>query len=312
MLASLATPFSAFELRDAVRHAQRFDSARLDRVLRLDAGQGLIEAQASASWESLAARLHPSDPAAVEHWSDLGTLGESIATNRPGPDGRPVVAHLESLALVTPDGELKRASRNENAELFFLAVGGQQLFGVLYSATLRLESLAQAGANACAPERLATLAAEAPCRALRLLVPPGALERFLAEARACCAEWRTAIAAVEVRRTHAEAETVLRWARREYAAVELLLCRRETLGASVRATQLARELIDLALSHGGSYPISDTPEATRAQAEACYPELRALLAEKRRIDPCEKLSNAWLRHHRSLLARQACESRWNA
>ena len=42
-----------------------------------------------------------------------------------------------------------------------------------------------------------------------------------------------------------------------------------------------------------------------------YPELKNLLAEKRRVDPAGKLSNEWYRHHCSLLGREECRSRWN-
>ena len=37
----------------------------------------------------------------------------------------------------------------------------------------------------------------------------------------------------------------------------------------------------------------------------------AFLAEKRRVDPSEKLVNGWYLHHRSLLSRGSCETRWN-
>ncbi|MGH8726360.1 MAG: hypothetical protein ACREU1_16020, partial [Burkholderiales bacterium] len=57
-------------------------------------------------------------------------------------------------------------------------------------------------------------------------------------------------------------------------------------------------------------PLYCTPEATRSQTEACYPQLRAFLAEKRRVDPAEKLTNAWYRHYRSLFCRDTCEVRW--
>ena len=56
--------------------------------------------------------------------------------------------------------------------------------------------------------------------------------------------------------------------------------------------------------------IAAVPEATREQVEACYPQLRTLLAEKRRLDPAEKLVNAWYTHHRSLMCRESCEVRW--
>jgi hypothetical protein len=311
MLASLAMPLSAFELRDAVRQARRFDPVRLDRVLRLDASRGLVEVQASASWAGLAAYLHPADADAAPAWAGMPTIGQSVAANAAGPDGRPVVACVESLALVTPDGELRRVSRAAHAELFALAIGGQGLFGALYSATLQLESLARAMAERAPAETLVLPASGAALRPLHLLVPPAALEPLLADARRRCGEWRTAIEGATVRRILPEHETALRWAPREYAAVTLLLAQRDTLGASVRATQLRRELIDLAISHRGSFPIACTPEATRAQAEACYPRLKTVLAEKRRIDPAEKLMSDWYRHHRSLLGREACESRWN-
>jgi hypothetical protein len=74
-------------------------------------------------------------------------------------------------------------------------------------------------------------------------------------------------------------------------------------------TQLRQSLIDAAIGHGGSFPVSCTPEATRAQVESCYPQLRAFLAEKRRIDPAERLTNFWYQHHRKLFS-PACEVRW--
>jgi hypothetical protein len=56
--------------------------------------------------------------------------------------------------------------------------------------------------------------------------------------------------------------------------------------------------------------VSCTPEATRAQVEACYPQLRTFLAEKRRVDPAEKITNAWYWHYRNLFGRGNCQLRW--
>jgi FAD binding domain-containing protein len=309
MIATLALPVSASELCQAMRLARPFNVKRLDRVLRLDAARGLVEVQASATWASLAAYLRPSAPHALTAWSDTATIGDSVATNSPGPDGRPAVAHIEAIALVTPDGELRRVTRAQR-ELFALAIGGQDLFGAAYSVTLRLESLARAAAEAAPPAVLA-LSAKGRGRVLNLLVPPHASEPFLAEVRALCADWRIGIEGIEVRRTLPENETTLCWARSEYASIRLTLAEPPALGGAVRTTQLHRQLIDTAIAHEGSFPISCTPEATRTQVERCYPELRAFLAEKRRLDPAERLTNPWYRHHRSLLARQACDVRWS-
>ena len=307
-MTTLALPLSAAELCAAVRHAQPFDAARLDRLLRIDASRGLAEAQASATWSSLAARLHPGAEAAQAPWKGYGTIAEAVAENAAGPDGRPIVAYLESIALVTPEGELRRVERG--GDLFPLVVGGHGLFGSPYSVTLRLESLARAATEYAPPAALALPDPQGAARAAHFLLPPQACDAFLAEARACCAEWRIPVRGAEARRTLPEEETCLRWARREYAAVTLQLAEPPALGGAVRATQLRRQLIDAAVALGGSFPIACAPEATRAQTEACYPELRQLFAEKRRLDPAERLTNSWHRHYRSLLGRESCEVRW--
>ncbi len=311
MLATLALPLSAHELRDAVRQARPFNPARLDRILRLDTRGGVVEVQARATWASLAASLRPGHAELAALWKDSGVIGESVAANEAGPDGRPAVEHVEALALVTLDGELRRVSRETNPELFSLVVGGQGLFGAVYSITLRLESLARAASEAVPVATLALCGAGTKTRPLDLLLPPESLEAFLAEARSRCAQWRIDIQGVEVRRTLPETETALRWARREYAAVALRLAETPTLGGTVRIAQLHRELIDTAIAHGGSFPIALNFCATRAQAEACYPELRRFLGDKRRLDPAERLTNAWYRHFRSLLGRDQCPVRWN-
>jgi FAD/FMN-containing dehydrogenase len=312
MLGTLVLPLSAIELRDAVRSSTRFDTARLDRVLRLDPGRGHVEVQASTSWAVLAARLGATAAELPALWAHApATIGESVARNSAGSDGRPLVAHVEGLTMVTPDGELRRVSRLANPELFKLAVGGQGLFGASYSVTLNLQSLMRSTRDSQPSATLALPGADSNARLLQLLIPPEALEDFLAECRSRCDEWRTTIEGVQVRRTLPEDETVLRWARREYAEVSLFLGELRTIGGSVRATQLRRELIDASIARSGSFPIAGTPEATRAQVESCYPQLKTVLAEKRRVDPAEKLVNAWHRHYSSLLVRESCDVRWS-
>lgn len=303
MTSTASLPVSAHELQESVRQCRPLDATRLDRVLRLDEKRALVEVQANVSWKALAGHLRPGDDRARELRTTCASVGESIAWNAAGPDGRPAVAHVESLTLVTPAGQLRRIDRVTSPALFALAVGGQGLFGALYSVTLRIESLTRAVSEAEPAEALAA-------GSLQLFVPPQHLDGFLSEIRARCREWRVALEGVASRRIRREDETVLRWARRDYAEVNVSLAEPATLGGAVRATQLRRELIDAAIALGGSFPIACTPEATRAQAEACYPQLAGFLAEQRRIDPGGLMANAWLRHQRSLLGREACEVRW--
>ncbi len=310
MLATPSLPLSAQELQESVRQCRPVDMARLDRVLRLDTRRALLEVQANTRWLAVAESLRPGDDRLQGLLAARATVGRSIAWNAAGPDGRPVVTHVESLTMVTPDGHLRRVDRLTHGGLFALALGGQALFGVLYSVTLRIESLLRAINEPQPAETLAPGLPRAPARRLRLLVPPDALDGFVADAHACCAGWRTSVEGVQARRTRCEDETFLRWAQREYVEVTFWLAQRGTIGGAVRGVQLLRDLIDAAIARGGAFPIARTPEATREQTEACYPQLAAFLAEQRRVDPAGAMENAWSRHQRSLLGREACAVRW--
>lgn len=302
-------PLSAYELREAVRAGRKVDAGRLDRILRPEDSSGVIEVQAGVTWKAIANLLRPGDgdSEAASLRATMRTIGESIARNTAGPDGRPVVQHVESLTLITPEGELRRINRLANSSLFSLALGGQGLFGTLYSATLRVNSLLRSADDAI---RSRTADSSDPT-AFHLLIPPESLNGFVAQAQAHCDDWRVAVQQVQIRPTLKEEETFLRWARRPYTEIGLRLAPLPTVGGAVRSAQLRRELIDAAIAAGGSFPITRTVCASREQVEACYPELAAFLAEKRRIDPAERLVNDWYLHYRNLLGRRGCETRWN-
>jgi len=314
------TVCSAGELRRMMREstcdAAQLERLRLDRILHRDSARALVEVQAGTTWRALGAFLADSVPVLAPCAArDLlpGSVGEAVAANLPAPDGQPIVAFVEAVTLVTPDGVLQRTSRQRNPELFALAVGGQDLFGLTYSVTLRVDALAQAARQPQAPEpQLPDAGSEGSSPQVTLLVPPEKLDTFLAEARDLCEEWRAAIARTKVLRTRSEDETLLRWAKRDYAAVTLGLALPSPLGACVRGLQAWHALIDCAIGVGGSFPIASTRAATRAQLETCYPELRAVLAEKTRRDPDDRIRNAWYRHHRRLLDAAPVTVRWNA
>jgi FAD/FMN-containing dehydrogenase len=310
MLATQSIPLSAQELSAAIRADQPYDILRLDRVLRVDDGQGLIEVQAGARWKTIAERLRPGHAHTAKLGRSMLTVGESLACNAAGPDGRPAVMHVESMTLVMPNGELQRVSRSAQSELFGLVAGGHGLFGALYSVTLRIGSLSRALNDATEAQILSPALPGAARRPLRLLLPPAQLAAFLARAEAHCRDWRLALPGVRLRRTCEENDTFLRWARRDYAALTLSLPEPPALGGAVRAAQLRHKLLEAAIACGGSFPLHCTPEATRSQVEACYPQLPRFLAEKRRVDPAERMVNGWYRHHRRLFSSTKCAARW--
>jgi hypothetical protein len=299
-----ALPVSAGELCRAMlgEAGAMPDASRLDRVLRHDPERALLEVQAGAPWSALP----------VGATFPGRSVGEAVAANLAGPDGRPVVAHLRALTLVTPDGELRRASRERSPELFALAVGGMGVFGPFYSLTFDLASLAEAAGAPLDTVRLEP-EPEAHCgTSIELLLPPGGRDAFVASARAAIEERRCAPTLLEARRVLPEADTCLRWARREYVALRIGFRVRATLGASVGATQLRARLLELSLAAGGAFMPADLPLASRAQAEACYPMLGTFLAEKRRLDPAERVSPRWYRDASRLWRGDACRVRWSA
>ena len=109
---------SADELRNALRLARgqalTLDATGLDRVLRADAGRGLLEVQAATSWGELAGHLSRHG-IALNAFTEIqrlpATVGEAASEASPGPDGLPVPAHVVAATLVTPDGALRRADR---------------------------------------------------------------------------------------------------------------------------------------------------------------------------------------------------------
>lgn len=128
--------------------AALLDTRGMHAVLGLDREKGLVEVEAGIEWPELVQFLIEAQAGAERQWgiaqkqtgADRFTIGGSVSVNCHGRglSMRPIISDVESLRLVRPDGALIACSRNENAELFRLVVGGYGLFGAVYSVTLRL------------------------------------------------------------------------------------------------------------------------------------------------------------------------------
>ncbi len=124
------------------------DTAPLNRVLDFDAAAGLITVEAGIHWPDLIAACRKAAPGNAQEWAiaqkqtggDRMSIGGALAANVHGRGlrMRPIIADVESFTLVDSGGSVRQCSRQENAELFRLAIGGYGLFGVVYSVTLRL------------------------------------------------------------------------------------------------------------------------------------------------------------------------------
>lgn len=311
---------SADELRRALREARdrplALDASGLDCVLRADDERRLLEVQAGMTWAALAACFGNAGDRLTAWAACAGlpaTVGQAVSADAAAPDGAPLSACVEAVALATVDGELRRVDRDTPARLFQLVVGGQGVFGLIYSVTLRIDALLQAAERALPAVELDLPGPELgngiTCE-VQALLPPDEVEGFLAQVRNLAAERRVALRRVAVRQLRAGSESALGWAKREWASVSLCLQTRATLGASVHAAEVRRLVHAAAIARGGSFPVSAARDVSRAQLDACYPELPAFLVEKRRYDPAERLQNSWYRCVTALLRHQGCESRW--
>lgn len=311
---------SADALRRALREARdrplALDASGLNCVLRTDEQRRLIEVQGGMSWAALAVCLGEAGGRLAAWTGSAGaptTVGHAVSIDAAGPDGAPLSTCLESVTLVTVEGELRRIDRDTPARLFHFVVGGQGVFGLIYSVTLRIDALRRAsehGAPAIEFDLPRSEQGDGIVCEVRSLLPPEQVENFLEDARALAAERRLVLRRIAVRQLRAGSESVLGWAKREWASVNVCLQTRATLGASVHATEIRRLVHAAAIARGGSFPVSAAPEVSRAQLTACYPELPAFLAEKRRYDPAERLQNSWYRCVTALLRHPVCESRW--
>ena len=124
------------------------DMTALDRVLDVDPVRGLLHIEAGAHWPRIIAASHSMSAGTGSTWGirqkqtgvDAVSLGGSIAANAHGRGllMQPMGDDIEDLTLVNARGEVQVCSRSENAELFSLVIGGYGMFGIIYSATLRL------------------------------------------------------------------------------------------------------------------------------------------------------------------------------
>ena len=124
------------------------DTRSLDRVISFNQEQGLIEAEAGIQWPKLIRTYLDAQSNSAKQWgiaqkqtgADTFTLGGSLSSNVHGRGlaMKPLISNVESFTLIKADGKSIRCSRDENNELFRLAIGGYGLFGLFDTVTLRL------------------------------------------------------------------------------------------------------------------------------------------------------------------------------
>lgn len=124
------------------------DMTECNQVIDFDYERGLIHVQAGIVWPDLIAYLRRNQSGRKHQWTiaqkqtgaDQLSIGGALSANIHGRGlcRAPIVGDVESFSLIQPDGQVVQCSRNENPQLFSLAIGGYGLFGVFSSVALRL------------------------------------------------------------------------------------------------------------------------------------------------------------------------------
>ena len=105
-----------------------------------------------------------------------------------------------------------------------------------------------------------------------------------------------------VRLIESEDETLLRWARQDYACIIFNLLVEHSPEGIDRARSQFQALIDCALTEGGCYYLTYHRWARKDQVETAYPEFREFLRLKDRHDPGGVFASDWYNHHREMFA----------
>ena len=132
-----------------------------------------------------------------------------------------------------------------------------------------------------------------------LYVPRDRFEQFMSSARRAVLETSANVVYGTVRLIESEHETVLRWAKEDYACIIFNLLVQHTAEGVERAKTQFQALIDCALAESGCYYLTYHRWARKEQLERAYPELTRFLEFKDRHDPNRVFDSDWHRHLRS-------------
>lgn len=124
------------------------DMRKMNRVVNFDSDKAEIEVEAGIQWPNLIDYLIQVQSGRQQQWgiitkqtgTDRLSIGGALAANVHGRSLRfkPIIDDVESFLLFDAEGNLRKCSRTENADLFRLAIGGYGLFGIIATVTLRL------------------------------------------------------------------------------------------------------------------------------------------------------------------------------
>jgi decaprenylphospho-beta-D-ribofuranose 2-oxidase len=110
------------------------DINKLNKIIHFDPANKLITVEPGVTWKQIQLYCNPYNLALkVTQTASIFTVGGSLSVNCHGRDPHygPLIETIKSFRILLADGSIVNASREENQELFSLAIGGYGLFGII-------------------------------------------------------------------------------------------------------------------------------------------------------------------------------------
>ncbi len=119
----------------------RISLDKLNKLISLNLKKKEVTVEAGMTWGELEKQIAPHGLAikAMQSYNDF-SIGGSLGVNVHGQDVRfaPLIETVIQFKLLMPNGDVITVNRNENSELFGLAIGGYGLLGIIVEITLSL------------------------------------------------------------------------------------------------------------------------------------------------------------------------------
>lgn len=117
------------------------DMRGLRRLVAFDPARRIVRVQTGMRWRDLQAIIDPHDLSVkiMQSYADF-TIGGALSVNCHGRyvGAGPMIHSIRNIAMVLADGRLVEASRADNAELFYAAIGGYGGLGIVTEVELDL------------------------------------------------------------------------------------------------------------------------------------------------------------------------------
>jgi FAD/FMN-containing dehydrogenase len=117
------------------------DMRSFNKILSLDEVNKTITVQSGATWHDIQLYLNKKNLAVKAMQStNIFTVGGSLSVNAHGMDHRAgsIASTVKSFTMMMADGTIKNIDRENNLELFNLAIGGYGLFGIILEIKLEI------------------------------------------------------------------------------------------------------------------------------------------------------------------------------